>query len=362
MPKIELRKLSKVFRSNKGQVIALDNVNLVINHGEFFSLFGPSGSGKTTLLRIIAGLEKPTSGEVWIDNELVTSSEKGVIVPPAERRVGVVFQNWGLYPHMTIFDNIALPLKIKHVPKNEIRNAVRHIAEVLEINDILNRYPNQLSSGQQQRVALARALISNPHILLIDEPFTNLDIKLRTIARILVKNIQRQFNITTVLVSHDPDDVLNLADRTAMLIKGRIIQVDEPAKVYDEPQSIDVANAIGNLNIIKATILNYCNHESTTVYLGIRPRDIILSSSHHVDENYVKIGIGVVKAIEIQDNEPLMVIDINGYYIKAAFNQLYRVGDGVVVLAKKNKVLVFKLNNGELDKSHDNCGFAVVNI
>lgn len=186
MARVAAENITKIF---PGGVTAINNLSLEIKSGEFFIILGPSGSDKTTFLRIIAGLEKPTRGRIVIGETTVVDADRGIFVSPRERNVGMVFQNWALYPYMKVFDNIAYPLKIKRIPKHEIARRVREVTEILGISGLLDRYPRQLSGGQQQRVALARALVKEPSVLLLDEPFSNLDARIRIVAREFVKKV-----------------------------------------------------------------------------------------------------------------------------------------------------------------------------
>lgn len=186
MARVAAENITKIF---PGGVTAINNVSLEIKSGEFFVILGPSGSDKTTFLRIIAGLEKPTRGRIVIGETTVVDADRGIFVSPRERNVGMVFQNWALYPYMKVFDNIAYPLKIKRIPKHEIARRVREVTEILGISELLDRYPRQLSGGQQQRVALARALVKEPSVLLLDEPFSNLDARIRIVVREFVKKV-----------------------------------------------------------------------------------------------------------------------------------------------------------------------------
>ncbi len=242
MAKITLENLTKHF----GPVVAVDDVNLVIEDGEFFALLGPSGCGKTTTLRLIAGLEKPTEGRIFIDEEDVTS------LSPRERDVAMVFQDYALYPHMTILDNIAYPLKVRGVPRDERVRRVREVAKNLQIAGLLDRRPGQLSGGQQQRAAVARAVVHHPRIFLFDEPLSNLDAKLRLEARAFLKHLQREVGVTSVYVTHDQAEAMALADRIAVMNQGRILQVGTPLDVYRHPRNTFVAQFLGSppMNLI----------------------------------------------------------------------------------------------------------------
>lgn len=236
----------KTFRN----VVAVDDVSLKILEGEFFVLLGPSGCGKTTTLRIIAGLEKADSGRVYIDGRDVTD------LPPKDRDVAMVFQDYALYPHMKVYDNVAFPLKIRRMPKQEIGKRVKEVAELLGIDDVLDRYPHELSGGQQQRVALARALVRQPKIFLMDEPLSNLDAKIRIYLRSELKALQRKLNVTTIYVTHDQAEALSLGNRIAVMNKGKVMQVGTPDEIFNSPSNTFVANFIGSppTNILEASI------------------------------------------------------------------------------------------------------------
>ncbi len=247
MTEVKLVNLTKKF----GDVVAVDHINLHIRDKEFMTLLGPSGCGKTTTLRMIAGLEIPTEGEIYLGDWLVSAPAKGVYVPPEKRNIGMVFQNYAVWPHMTVFDNVAYPLKIKKVPKDEIRRKVMEVLELVRLKGLENRYPHQLSGGQQQRVALARALVMEPEVLLLDEPLSNLDAKLREEMRFEVKDLQRKIGVTIVYVTHDQAEAMAMSDRIAVMNQGRIHQVGTPLEIYTRPADAFVAGFIGLANFIK---------------------------------------------------------------------------------------------------------------
>ncbi len=247
MVEVKLDGVTKVF---DGRVVAVRDVNLVIESGEFMVLLGPSGSGKSTILYMIAGIYKPTKGKILFDGKDVTDK------PPMERNVGLVFQNYALYPHMKVYDNIAFPLRIRRVPEKEIRERVRRVSEMLRISHLLDRYPWQLSGGQQQRVAIARALVKEPQVLLLDEPLSNLDALLRIHVRSELKRLQKRLGITTIHVTHDQSEAMAMADRVALINEGRVQQVGKPEDVYEEPVNTFVASFLGNppMNLIEARL------------------------------------------------------------------------------------------------------------
>ena len=244
MVRVRLVNISKRF----GDVVAADNVTLDIADGEFFTILGPSGCGKTTTLRIIAGLEHADSGRLFFGDADVT------VLPSYLRGTGMVFQNYALWPHMRVFDNIAFGLKIRKLPKNEIRDRVREVLDLVKLSGLENRYPNRLSGGQQQRVALARALVIEPRVLLLDEPLSNLDAKLRVEMRGELKALQRTLNITAIYVTHDQEEAMVLSDRVAIMNSGKILQVATPHEIYLRPINLFVASFIGKSSILYGTV------------------------------------------------------------------------------------------------------------
>jgi spermidine/putrescine transport system ATP-binding protein len=257
-PDLELRNLVKEFT---GGVTAVDNISLQIEKGEFVTLLGPSGCGKTTTLRMVAGLEQPTAGSIVIQGRHVEG------VPAYRRNVNTVFQNYALFPHMSVFDNVAFGLTVKRQPKGEIRRRVEEILARIKLPGFAHRRPFQLSGGQQQRVALARALVNNPAILLLDEPLGALDLKLRKEMQLELKRIQRDVGITFVYVTHDQEEALTLSDRIVIMSHGRIEQVGTPVEVYQRPRTKFVADFVGVSNFIRGRVREAMEH-AVTVALG----------------------------------------------------------------------------------------------
>src|SRR5436305_5015493 len=238
MAVVETRDLTKVFK--QGELGAVNNVNLVTREGEFLVFLGPSGSGKTTLLRMIAGLEQPTSGEILIGGQLVNH------LSPRERRIAMVFQSYALYPHLTVYKNIAFPLKAQTVPKNLHNEKVEWAASLLGIGGLLQRKPRELSGGERQRVALARAIVREPSVFLLDEPLSNLDAKLRLSARAELERFHRRVGTTTIYVTHDQVEAMAMGDRIMVLNKGVVRQLGTPKEVYDDPADTFVATFLGS--------------------------------------------------------------------------------------------------------------------
>ena len=310
MVKVTLDNVSKFF----GKVKAVVDLNLEVRDGEFVALLGPSGCGKTTTLLMIAGIYKPTKGRILFDEVDVTD------LPPKDRNIGMVFQSYALYPHMTVYDNIAFPLKLKKVPKHEIDKKVKEVAKLLQIDNLLNRKPAQLSGGQQQRVALGRALVKEPDVLLLDEPLSNLDAKLRVMMRAEIKRLQKELKITTIYVTHDQVEAMSMADRIAVMRAGRLQQYAEPEVLYNKPINLFVAGFIGNppMNFIEGSIKEENGEyyfesgglklklskdlgelvasKSTDVVLGIRPEHIRVITSGEVD-NAIDATVYVIEPL-----------------------------------------------------------------
>jgi iron(III) transport system ATP-binding protein len=245
MSVVVIDKVSKSFDN----VEVLKDFDQVFEDKEFVTLLGPSGCGKTTMLRMIAGFEKPSAGEIRIDGRVVSSAK--VFVPPEKRGIGMVFQSYAVWPHMTVFDNVAYPLRIARLPRGDIKKKVEGILETVHLSQYAKRIPSQLSGGQQQRVALGRALVSEPKLLLLDEPLSNLDAKLRESMRFEIKDIQRAFGITVVYVTHDQTEAMAMSDRIFVINRGIVQQVGGPADVYRRPANQFVADFVGKVNFLR---------------------------------------------------------------------------------------------------------------
>jgi multiple sugar transport system ATP-binding protein len=281
MASISLQKVSKTW----GPVVGVDAIDLEIRDKEFMVLLGPSGCGKTTTMRMIAGLELPTGGEIEIAGERMTD------VDARDRDVAMVFQSYALYPNMTIYENIRFPLRMRGVPKDQQDGQVRNAAEMVELGDLLDRKPKALSGGQRQRAALARAIVRHPQVFLMDEPLSNLDAKLRLSMRAQLKHIQKKLETTTVYVTHDQIEAMTLADRIAIMNKGKIQQLGTPDEVYNDPANMFVAGFIGSspMNLIHGSIsrgvftgpgvrVSGLKHDSNAkVVLGVRPEDVLIA-------------------------------------------------------------------------------------
>jgi spermidine/putrescine transport system ATP-binding protein len=243
-PVIQLDRVTKQF----GEYVAVESANFDIGEGEFFSMLGPSGCGKTTTLRMIAGFEQPTSGRILLHGDDVSKT------PPYKRDVNTVFQNYALFPHMTVFENVAFGLRNKKVPNDQVTERVKNLLDVVRLPDMAERKPSQLSGGQQQRIALARALVNLPKALLLDEPLGALDLKLREVMQLELKRIQREVGITFIFVTHDQEEALTMSDRIAVMTQGRVDQIGTPMEIYHRPTTAFVAGFIGTANLLPVTV------------------------------------------------------------------------------------------------------------
>jgi ABC-type sugar transport system ATPase subunit len=297
---VEFRAVRKVFPDG---IVALEGLDLAFETGEFIVLLGPSGSGKTTACRLLAGLEEPSSGGVWVDGRNVTA------LPPRERGMSMVFQNYALYAHKTVYENIAYPLRIRKLPRGEIDSMVREIATLLQIEAQLDRRPSQLSGGQAQRVAVARALVWQPGICLMDEPLSNLDALLRLQTRTELKRLHGELRRTFVFVTHDQEEAMTLGTRIAVLNEGRLVQFDTPRRIYRQPASRFVAGFIGRpaMNTIDGVIeqgvfrvgsfaLPVGRRPDGPVVLGIRPEALVLREQP-TDES-IAFQLDVIELVE----------------------------------------------------------------
>jgi multiple sugar transport system ATP-binding protein/inositol-phosphate transport system ATP-binding protein len=338
--KLELKNISKYY----GEVKVLDQINLEIHPNEFFAFLGPSGSGKTTTLRIIAGLEELNSGKIYFDNKDITYAT------PGNRDIAMVFQSYALYPHMTVYENIAFPLKMDGLPKKQILDLVNQSASKVKIDHLLNRKPGQLSGGQQQRTALARAIVRQPKLFLLDEPLSNLDAKLRLETRVELKNLQKNLNVTTIYVTHDQEEAMTLANRIAVFLEGKIMQVGTPIEIFENPQTLQVAGFIGSppMNLLDAEIIdnqliiegvkikNYeVQHPYTKkVIVGIRPADLYFSNEGISAKIYLTEQLGDSAIANLIINEKIVKL-------KYTEKKQYNDGDNVFISLDSNNIHLF---------------------
>lgn len=354
--RVFLDRLSKYF----GEVKAVADLTLEIKDGEFMALLGPSGCGKTTTLLTIAGFYKPTSGSVLFDGRAVDN------IPPRERNIGMVFQSYALYPHMTAFENIAFPLRLRKMPKKAMETKVKQVASLLRIEDVLRRRPGELSGGQQQRVALARALVKEPGLLLLDEPLSNLDAKLRIAMRAELKRLQKDLGITTIFVTHDQVEAMTMADRIAVLHEGKLQQVGTPEELYFSPGNLFVAGFIGTypMNFLEASLeitegAYFLHHGCLRVplspdrahqirqvgdrklVLGLRPEDIKVEPDQGSEAE--------VYVVEPLGRETLVTIKVRETMLKALVPSEVRFhpGDRVRWHVSLSRVYLFDSTSGE---------------
>ncbi len=274
---IELQSIGKVFGTGRDSTTALDDVNITIADNEFFTLLGPSGCGKTTLLRLLAGFEHPTTGQIRLFNQPIAD------LPPKNRPVNTVFQHYALFPHMTVSQNIAFGLEMLGMPSPEIKKTTANMLALVQMEEYAERKPEQLSGGQQQRIALARALAPSPKLLLLDEPLSALDLKLRQQMRLELKSLQEQAGITFIFVTHDQEEALTMSDRIAVLSQGKVQQVGSPKEIYENPANRFVADFIGDVNLFAAQIKSV--HDGRAVCELSGGKTVQCSVDTHYHEN-----------------------------------------------------------------------------
>ncbi len=309
MEKLQIRNVSKSY----GAIKAVDNLSLDLHEGELLAILGPSGCGKSTLLSCIAGIEKPEGGEITLNGRCLFSAEKNIQVPPEHRKIGFVFQNYALWPHMTIFENVEYPLKMAKVASKVRQKSVEHNLDLVELWDKGNRYPHELSGGEQQRVALSRALVMNPDLLLLDEPLSNLDARLRETMQLEIRKIQQKLNLSVIHVTHDQAEAMAMADRIAVMHQGSVVQRGTPHEIYERPKTKFVANFVGTNTIMTGTLTSGETHlriagakcltipitlystkvkENQPILVAVRPEDVSL---YAVNKNTIRaLPIAVV--------------------------------------------------------------------
>ena len=363
MPEIILKNVTKKF----GKTIAVDNLNLVIKDGDFVSLLGPSGCGKTTTLRMIAGLETPTEGEISIGGKIVFSSEKNINVTPDKRDIGFLFQNYALWPHMTVFQNISFGLENLKWSSDKIKAKVSEIMKMLKIESLGARYPSELSGGQQQRVAIARTLAPGPKVLLMDEPLSNLDAKLRMDMRTELKRLHLDTNSTFVYVTHDQLEAMTLSNRICLLKDGELLQFDAPLEVYNKPANLFVADFVGSptINFIDANAVNVNLDEvkvefgkskllftpkngsvtlknNQKVIIGVRPEYVEFKKGSKLDANVyssLPSGVETIVKLKIDNLEVTSVV----------FGSVdFEVNKSVKIDFTGDKCLIFDKQSGKL--------------
>ena len=339
---LSVKSLNTEYKTQKGPPVkAAQDVCFEVPKGSFFTLLGPSGCGKTTTLRSIAGLERPTSGEISVSGRVVYASAQGIFVPPNKRNFGMVFQSYAIWPHMTVFANAAFPLEVRKNKgtRSQIKDKVMSVLAAVGLDHLADRDATKLSGGQQQRLALARALVMEPELLLLDEPLSNLDAKLRDRMRFELKRIQRDLGLTTVYVTHDQGEALALSHQIAVMNEGRVVQIGSPTDIYDHPTSKFVADFIGTSNFVEATVLGY--DESSKLYtvrcvlgdikavslanlpkdskvtISVRPEDVDLSETSWSDGKPANLCSGTVDNKVFLGDIVDFQVKVNGFVMQA---------------------------------------------
>lgn len=367
---VNLINITKIFPSkNQKQLIAVNNINLQIKKSEFFSLLGPSGCGKTTTLRMIAGFEIPKSGEIYIQGKLIGNS------PPFHRPVNTVFQNYALFPHLTVAENIAFGLEMENLPRLEINRRVTDTLAQVKLIDMQKRYPRQLSGGQQQRVALARALVKQPAVLLFDEPLGALDLKLRKEMQLELKQMQQRLGITFIYVTHDQEEALTMSDRIAVMNQGEVLQVGTPVEIYEQPKTRFVAEFIGESNFLTGRIIAHQEEQSillideylrllipsfnlpidTVITLVVRPEKIeilplnftVKSYFYGIIEHLVYIGTDTRYIVGLTDKIKIVIRRQNISYF---YRSQYSVGEKVKVNIPLENISILEENLSEKER------------
>jgi len=316
-----------------GEIKAVDDVMLEIKDGEFFSMLGPSGSGKTTCLRMIAGFDRPTSGQIFLYGQDVSN------LPPYERSVNTVFQDYALFPHMTVGGNIAYGLMIKRVPKEERNKQMEDMLDLVQLSGFADRKPSQLSGGQRQRVALARALINHPKVLLLDEPLGALDLKLRQQMQIELKAIQQRVGITFIFVTHDQEEALTMSDRIAVFSQGRIEQVGSPAEIYEHPSTQFVAGFVGVSNLVSGEVAKRITGSESK--FSIRPEKIRLGTASDKSETDTFVADGKVRDVIYLGLYTRYLVELNGGGDLVVVEQNLKTTSMDVMKAKDQQVRLF---------------------
>ena len=332
-----------------GDVTAVNDFDLTVKDGEFVSLLGPSGCGKTTSLRMIAGFERATEGEIYIGDHCVSSSTKNTFVPPEKRDIGMVFQSYAVWPHMTVTENVAYPLKIQKVPKEERAARVAEMLKMVHLDEYASRYPHQLSGGQQQRVALARALVMRPGLLLLDEPLSNLDAKLRESMRFEISSIQKELGITVIYVTHDQSEAMTMSDRVVVMSRGVIQQIGTPYDIYRNPANKMVADFIGLVNFVEGEVqgdrvyisgtgVSFPNTSGVTgsATIAVRPENITMSRTSGTIEGTLvhRFYLGDAVDYRVQCKHHVIRVIVKGAELK-------EFTDGEKVYLDFDKIMVF---------------------
>ncbi|MGV3487591.1 MAG: ABC transporter ATP-binding protein [Tuberibacillus sp.] len=361
MTKVKIDSVTKYF----GDVRGVDNANIEIEDGEFFTLLGPSGCGKTTLLRTLAGFYRHEEGHIYFDNDCIDD------IPAYKRNIGMVFQNYAIFPHLTVSQNVAYGLKARKVGKKEIEKRVLEALEMVELEHLKDRSPSQLSGGQQQRIALARSIVIHPGLLLMDEPLSNLDAKLRVKMRSEIRDLQKKLKITTIYVTHDQEEALSVSDRIAVINKGKIQQIGKPHEIYLAPKNQFVANFIGKTNFLEAECqyiedektlhdlkvsgitlqMNFKNSYSGESIFSIRPEQIKIIDDNNENlpvitgeiSDVVYLGEKMEYTVSVGGSEPPLTI----YEYNNGFSRIRNIGDHVNIYLNPKAAILYDRSGEE---------------
>lgn len=339
-----------------GNNVIIPDLSVEIKDGEFFTLLGPSGCGKTTLLRMVAGFNSIEGGEIFFDNECIND------MPPSKRNIGMVFQNYAVFPHLSVRQNVAFGLENRKMAKPDIKKNVDEILDTVKITEFADRMPNRLSGGQQQRVALARAIVIHPNVLLMDEPLSNLDAKLRIEMRNAIKSIQNEVGITTIYVTHDQEEAMAVSDRIAVMNEGVIQHVGTPKNIYQRPANLFVANFIGRSNTIKATLcgkeISFENGYTTTynnlvtredgkkdVQVSVRPEEFVIAKDNKglngTILSSVFLGLNTTYFVKLWNGDIVEIVE------ESAIDDILENGTNVTLSMKLDKINVFSADGGK---------------
>ena len=344
MAQIELMNVSKRW----GNFIGVDNFNLTIADEEFLVLLGPSGCGKTTMMRMIAGLEEASEGDIVIDGKVVNDLE------PKDRDIAMVFQSYGLYPNMNVYENIRFPLKVRKIDHKTHDARVRKAADMVELGEFLHRKPAELSGGQRQRVALARAIVREPNVFLMDEPLSNLDAKLRVSTRAQIKNLSHELKVTTIYVTHDQIEAMTLADRVVVMKQGVVQQVGTPTDIYDNPANTFVAGFIGSpaMNLLKGTMKYGCFSGDNVEISGFSAADGPITLGFRAEDAAVSPSVGSINAtvytMELLGDATMIAVKAGGALVSVKANKDYRakIGDQVSISVPQEICHLFDPSTG----------------
>jgi iron(III) transport system ATP-binding protein len=372
--------LEKHFRRQHGsQVAAVDNVSLDIEPGSMVAVLGPSGSGKTTLLRCIAGLEAPTGGEIWSGSELLSSGEAGVLVPPERRNFGMMFQSYAVWPHMTVFGNVAYPLRTRRLPTAEIEERVTRMLHVVGIENLRDEYPANVSGGQQQRVALARCLVRDPKVILFDEPLSNVDAKVREELRVELLAMHKRLGFAGLYVTHDQEEAMVVSDRIVVMDHGKVVQVDTPRQVYRRPRSRFVANFIGLANVWEGKVKLEAGPSATTtvvtkagdmivananvpgglgsagddVIVMARPEDLSAAAERPTGSRDATVMPGILRAEMFRGSHSELLVDVGNHIVRVRSSRSQALAEGstVFIVASPDALCVLPHSEGPIAES-----------